>query len=88
MWTWTAIDRDTKLLIAYEVGDRSGATAREFIGDLRNRLANRVQLTTGGHRVYLDAVDKAFGIDIDYAQLIKIYGQRTRQPKPSSLLAW
>ena len=74
VWTWTAIDRDTKLLIAYEVGDRSGATAREFIADLRNRLANRVQLTTDGHKVYLEAVDKAFGIDVDYAQLIKIYG--------------
>ena len=74
VWTWTALDRDTKLLIAYEVGDRSGATAREFIADLRNRLANRVQLTTDGHRVYLEAVDNAFGIDVDFAQLIKIYG--------------
>ena len=74
VWTWTALDRDTKLLIAYEVGDRSGATAREFIADLCNRLANRVQLTTDGHKVYLEAVDKAFGIDVDYAQLIKIYG--------------
>ena len=74
VWTWTALDRDTKLLIAYEVGDRSGATAREFIADLRNRLANRVQLTTDGHKVYLEAVGKAFGIDVDYAQLIKIYG--------------
>ena len=73
VWTWTALDRDTKLLIAYEVGDRSGATAREFIADLRNRLANRVQLTTDGHKVYLEAVDNAFGIDVDYAQLIKIY---------------
>ena len=74
VWTWTALDRDTKLLIAYEVGDRSGATAREFIADLRNRLANRVQLTTDGHKVYLEAVDNAFGIDVDFAQLIKIYG--------------
>ena len=74
VWTWTALDRDTKLLIAYEVGDRSGATAREFIADLCNRLANRVQLTTDGHKVYLEAVDNAFGIDVDFAQLIKIYG--------------
>ena len=74
VWTWTALDRDAKLLIAYEVGDRSGATAREFIADLRNRLANRVQLTTDGHKVYLEAVDNAFGIDVDFAQLIKIYG--------------
>ena len=74
VWTWTALDRDTKLLIAYEVGDRSGATAREFIADLRNRLANRVQLPTDGHKVYLEAIDNAFGIDVDFAQLIKIYG--------------
>ena len=77
VWTWTALDRDTKLLIAYEVGDRSGATAREFIADLRNRLANRVQLTTDGHKVYLEAVDNAFGIAVDFAQLIKIYGGET-----------
>ena len=77
VWTWTALDQDTKLLIAYEVGNRSGATAREFIADLRNRLANRVQLTTDGHKVYLEAVDNAFGIDVDYAQLIKIYGGET-----------
>ena len=74
VWTWTALDRDTKLLIAYEVGDRLGATAREFIADLRNRLANRVQLTTDGHKVYLEAVENAFGVDVDFAQIIKIYG--------------
>ena len=85
VWTWTAIDRDTKLIIAYEVGDRSGATAREFITDLRNRLANRVQLTTDGHKVYLEAVDKAFGNDVDFAQLIKIYGN---EPKNTSQIRY
>lgn len=75
VWTWTAIDADTKLIISYEVGDRSGATAFEFMSDLRTRLANRVQFTTDGHRAYLEAVEGAFGADIDYAQLIKIYGQ-------------
>ena len=76
-WRRLALDRDTKLLIAYEVGDRSGATAREFIADLRNRLANRVQLTTDGHRVYLEAVENALGIAVDFAQLVKIYGGET-----------
>ena len=74
VWTWTTLDRDTKLLIAYEVGDRSGATAKELIADLCNPLASRVQLTTDGHKVYLDTVDNALGIDVDYAQLIKNYG--------------
>ena len=88
VWTWTALDRDTKLLIAYEVGDRSGATAREFIADLRNRLANRVQLTTDGHKVYLEAVDNAFGIDVDFAQLIKIYGSEPGNTSDVRLFAW
>ena len=82
VWTWTALERDTKLIIAYEVGDRSGATANEFIAELRNRLANRVQLTTDGHKVYLEAIDNAFGIDVDFAQLIKIYGGETGQDSP------
>lgn len=74
VWTWTAIDSDTKLMIAYFVGDRSGQSAMCLMDDLRDRLANRVQLTTDGHRVYLDAVEGAFGIDVDFAQLIKLYG--------------
>ena len=82
VWTWTALERDTKLIIAYEVGDRSGATANEFIAELRNRLANRVQITTDGHKVYLEAVDNAFGIDVDFAQLIKIYGGEGGQDSP------
>lgn len=73
-WTWTAIERDSKLILSFEVGDRSGATAIEFMGDLCARLANRVQLTTDGHKAYLEAVEGAFGGDIDYAMLVKLYG--------------
>jgi len=75
VWTWTAIDADTKLIVLWLVGNRDGGTASAFINDLKSRLANRVQLTTDGHRVYLDAVEEAFGANIDYAMLIKLYGQ-------------
>lgn len=74
VWTWTAIDRDSKMILSFEVGDRSGATAIEFMDDLCARLANRVQLTTDGHKAYLEAVEGAFGGDIDYAMLVKLYG--------------
>lgn len=74
VWTWTAIDSDSKMILAYEVGDRSAATAIEFMDDLCARLANQVQLTTDGHKAYLEAVEGAFGGDIDYAMLIKLYG--------------
>jgi IS1 family transposase len=74
IWTWTAIDADTKLVPCWMVGQRGLESATEFIGDLASRLSNRVQLTTDGHRPYLDAVEDAFGGDIDYAQLIKVYG--------------
>ena len=77
VWTWTAIDADTKLIIGYEVGDRSGATAHEFMNDLRLRLASRMQLTTDGHSAYLEAVEENFGTGVDYAMLIKIYGPAT-----------
>jgi IS1 family transposase len=73
-WTWTALDADSKLCVSYRVGGRNGAIAYEFMQDLADRLANRVQLTTDGHRVYLNAVEGAFGSDIDYAMLVKIYG--------------
>ena len=75
VWTWTAIEADSKLIISWEVGDRTSATAIEFMDDLRARLANRVQLTTDGHKAYLEAVEGAFGGDVDYAQLIKLYGE-------------
>lgn len=74
VWTWVGIDADSKLAISWWVGDRSGDTARPFMADLASRIATRIQLTTDGHRAYLDAVDQAFGIDVDYAMLEKIYG--------------
>ena len=79
VWTWTALDSDSKMILSYEVGDRSGATAIEFMDDLRGRLANRVQLTTDGYKAYLEAVEGALGGDVDYAQLIKLYGEPTGQ---------
>lgn len=75
VWTWTAIDADTKLIVSYLVGGRDADYAMEFMDDLRARLANRVQITTDGHRAYLEAVEGAFGGDVDYAQLVKVYGQ-------------
>jgi IS1 family transposase len=75
IWTWTALDADSKLIISYQVGGRDGGYAHEFMQDVASRLANRVQLTTDGHRAYLDAVEDAFGSDIDYAMLVKIYGE-------------
>ena len=74
VWTWTAICADTKLVPSWRVGDRSGETAIDFMDDLRPRLANRVQLTSDGHKAYLEAVEGAFGGDVDYAQLVKLYG--------------
>ena len=79
VWTWTALDSDSKMILSYEVGDRSGATAIELMDDLRGRLANRVQLTTDGYKAYLEAVEGALGGDVDYAQLIKLYGEPTGQ---------
>jgi IS1 family transposase/lambda repressor-like predicted transcriptional regulator len=75
VWTWTAIDADTKLVPCWHVGRRDGRAAYEFIKDLESRLAHRVQLTTDGHRPYLEAVEAAFGSEIDYAMMIKIYGK-------------
>ncbi|MDP9370806.1 MAG: IS1 family transposase [Chloroflexota bacterium] len=74
VWTWTAIDADTKLVPTWYVGRRTADDATDFMADLTDRLANRVQLTTDGHRAYLTAVAGAFGDEIDYAQLVKIYG--------------
>ena len=79
VWTWTGIDADTKLIVSWLVGGRDSEYALEFMDDLRSRLANRVQLSTDGHRAYLDAVDGAFGGAVDYAQLIKVYGQPKRR---------
>jgi IS1 family transposase len=74
VWTWTAIDADTKLVISWVVGLRNAKYGYWFMNDLQSRLANRVQLTTDGHKVYLWAVEDAFGKDVDYAMLAKLYG--------------
>lgn len=74
VWTWTALCADTKLVPSWLVGDRSGATASLFIDDLASRLSSRIQLTTDGNRVYLDAIENAYGGEVDYAMLQKIYG--------------
>jgi len=73
-WTWTALDADSKLIVSYLVGGRDSEYAMWFMDDLAARLANRVQLTSDGHRAYLEAVEGAFGADVDYAQLVKLYG--------------
>lgn len=73
-WTWTAIDADSKMILSYLVGGRDAEYAMWFMDDLAARLANRVQLTSDGHRAYLEAVEGAFGADVDYAQLVKLYG--------------
>jgi len=73
-WTWTALDADTKLMVSWVVGGRDAAYADAFMQDVASRLANRVQLTTDGHKAYLDAVEGPFGAEIDYAMLIKQYG--------------
>ncbi len=74
VWTWTALDADSKLIVSYFVGGRDGECAMWFMDDLRSRLSNRVQLTSDGHKAYLEAVEGAFGADVDYAQIVKLYG--------------
>lgn len=81
VWTWTAIDAETKLVSCWMLGGRDAGTARAFIGGLASRLANRVQLTTDGHQVYVNAVEDAFGPDVDYAMLVKLYGESAEQEK-------
>jgi IS1 family transposase len=75
IWTWSALDSETKLIVSWLVGGRDSGYAIAFMDDLRSRLENRVQLTTDGHRAYLEAVEGAFGGDVDYAQLVKLYGE-------------
>ena len=81
VWTWTAIDADSKLVASWMVGTRDGDAAKAFIGDLAGRLANRVQLTTDGHKVYVQAVESAFGGAVDYAMLVKHYGEGPQSPE-------
>jgi IS1 family transposase len=81
VWTWTAICADTKLIAGFYIGDRGYGCASAFIGDLKERLAKRVQLTSDGHRSYLAAVKEHFGDDVDYAMLVKIYGKEPQGEK-------
>jgi len=74
IWTWVGLDADSKLVLSWLVGGRDSEYAMGFMDDLAKRLANRVQLTSDGHKAYLEAVEGAFGGDIDYAMLVKIYG--------------
>ena len=74
LWTWTAIESKSKMILSWFVGGRDSDTALDFIADLKGRLANRVQLTTDDHKAYLEAIEGAFGDDIDYAMMVKLYG--------------
>ncbi len=75
IWTWVAIDADTKLVPSWRIGGRDAWTAKEFIADLASRMAGRIQITSDGFRLYENAVEAAFGDDVDYAMLVKIYGE-------------
>ena len=79
-WTWTALT-DDKLTLSYLVGGRDAGYAHDFMADVANRLDNRVQLTTDGHKAYLEAIEDAFGGDVDYAQLVKLYGSAPTGPQ-------
>ena len=81
VWTWVAMDADTKLICSWFVGQRNGSAASQFIHDLRLRLRNRVQLTTDGLQVYLTAVENYFGPNVDYAMLVKLYGDSGEKEK-------
>jgi IS1 family transposase len=81
VWTWAAIDADSKLIPCWIIGPRDGVTARIFVSDLASRLADRIQLTSDGLSVYLQAVERAFRGDVDYAQLVKIYGDSSEGQK-------
>jgi IS1 family transposase len=81
IWTWTALDADNKLILSWAVGGRDAGYALALMDDVRDRVANRVQLTTDGHSAYLGAVEEAFGADIDFAQLVKLYGEPPSSPE-------
>ncbi len=90
VWTWTAIDADTKLVPSWLIGLRDAGYAFRLMRDLQARLANRVQMTTDGHKAYLNAVEDVFGADIDYAMLVKLYGQEPeseRRYSPAKCIA-
>jgi IS1 family transposase len=81
IWTWTALDADNKLILSWAVGGRDASFALALMDDVRDRLVNRVQLTTDGHAAYLGAVEEAFGADVDFAQLVKLYGEPPSSPE-------
>jgi IS1 family transposase len=81
VWTWTALEAESKLIVSWMVGRRDAEAAELFMDDLQSRLANRVQLTTDGHHAYLDAVRGAFGGGVDYAMLVKLYGEAAEAEK-------
>ena len=91
VWTFTAIDADTKLVVSWAVGRRDAGCAADFLHDVAGRLSNRIQLTTDGHKMYLQAVPDAFGNAIDYAMLHKVYGNdpegQKRYSPPRNVLA-
>ena len=80
IWTWTAIDADSKLIISYLCGGRDASWACQFMEDLASRVTTRIQITTDGHRAYAEAVEGAFGMNVDYAMLIKLYGSPADNP--------
>jgi IS1 family transposase len=80
VWTWIAIDADSKLVLSYLCGGRDASWACKFMEDLASRVTTRIQITTDGHRAYAEAVEGAFGMDVDYAMLIKLYGAPSDQP--------
>jgi len=80
IWTWTALDSDSKLMVTWWAGDRTSSTGVQFLRDLQSRLSNRIQLTTDGHGAYLEAADHTFGDDVDFAQLVKIYRETPHAP--------
>jgi IS1 family transposase len=81
IWTWSALDADNKLIVSWAVGGRDAGYALALMDDVRERLANRVQLTTDGHAAYLSAVEEAFGVGVDFAQLVKLYGEPPSSPE-------
>jgi IS1 family transposase len=81
LWTWTALDADSKLMVSWLVGGRDSGYALTFMEDVAARLATRVQVTTDRHKAYLEAVEGAFGLNVDFAQLVKLYGEAPEAEK-------
>ena len=88
LWTWIALDTDSRMAVSFYVGDRSTASAIEFMADLKSRLAGRVQLTTDGHKAYPEAVRRAFGDQVDFAQLVKMFAAPTKRLRDGSIIKY